>query len=471
MKHTTTLLFVIVFAVTANAQSYPIGTRTITYQDPARNNRNVLTYLYYPGTSAGADVPVAGGQFPVVVIGHGFTMNYAPYTYIANNLVPNGYIVAIPNTETGFSPSHNTFALDMAFIVDKLYAEDNNQNSPFYQHVQSDACIMGHSMGGGCTYLAAQNNPNITATVTLAAAETNPSAIAAAMDVNCPSLVFSGSADCVTPPAQHQIPIHNALPSCKSFVSLTGGGHCNFATYNFNCSLGEFACPPPLPGATQRAIMLDLLRPWLDRFLKNDAQAGPLYTSRFNNYVSNNQITGSIDCALLPVELVSFRARKASNGFHISWVTASERDVDHFLLEKSADGIFFNLLTKLPAQNEASAYKYTDMAPYAADNYYRLKIVDKDGSYAYSPVIQEYLISVRPRIYPIPFRSELFIEWDKPGAEGLVALYDQLGRLVWREQIAGEQLVRLELPPLPAGTYWLWCSRSGAEVFQSVVRE
>lgn len=461
-------------ATAAYAQPYPIGTRTITYQDPARNNRNIQTYLYYPATAAGANQPVAAGQFPVVVIGHGFTMTHAPYAYIGNDLAANGYITAIPNTETGFSPSHTAFALDMAFLVDKLYVENNNSGSPFYQHVQSDACIMGHSMGGGCAYLAAQNNPNVTATATFAAAETNPSAIAAAANVNCPSLVFSGSADCVTPPAQHQVPIYNALPTCKVYASLTGGGHCNFAAYNFNCSFGEFTCNPagpPMPAGTQQAITLDLLRPWLDRFLKNIGAAGPQFTATFNNYVNNNQITGSIDCAILPVELVSFRVRRTRNNLTISWQTASERNADHFVLEKSTDGVRFLPLTKLSAQNDAAAYQHTDAEPFPADNYYRLKMVDRDGSYAYSPVVREHFEVGHLRVWPVPFGSVLHLETEPTDAVDQVELYDGLGRLVWRQQADGAPVLRLDLPTLPAGPYWLAVSGAGGTAVRAVFRE
>ena len=476
MNKTTTLLVLLLALVAAStaAQSFPIGTRLITYQDPARNNRNIQTYLYYPATSAGSNQPVANGQFPVVVIGHGFTMTYAPYVYIANNLAAAGYIVAIPNTETGFSPSHTTFALDMAFLVDKLYDEHTNSGSPFYQHVQYDACIMGHSMGGGCTYLAAQNNPSVTATVTLAAAETNPSAIAAAANVNCPSLVFSGSADCVTPPAQHQEPIYNALPTCKVYASLTGGGHCNFATYNFNCSFGEFTCNPngpPMPAGTQQAIVLDLLRPWLDRFLKNDGPSGPLFTARFNDYENNNQMTGTIECAILPVELVSFRARKGTGKIQIWWRTASERDADFFVLEKSPDGLRFLPLAEFSAQNDAAHYQHTDAEPYPADNFYRLKMVDRDGSYAYSPVVYKRFEAGGIRLWPVPFRSELYLVSDRVGAVEQVEVYDALGRLVWREQTGGEPLVRMDLPVLPPGPYWVVATGIGGTMVRSVVRE
>lgn len=453
------LALCLLLALSAQSQPFPIGTRTITYQDPARNNRNIQTYLYYPATASGANQPVASGQFPVVVIGHGFTMNYVPYIFWGNALAEAGYIVAIPNTETGFSPSHSAFAADMAFLVEKLYSENNNSNSPFYQHVQSDACIMGHSMGGGCTYLAAQNNANVSATITFAAAETNPSAIAAAANVACPSLVFSGSADCVTPPAQHQIPIYNALPDCKAYLSLVGGGHCNFANYNFNCSLGESFCNPggpPMPADTQRAITLLFVRPWLDRFLKTDYSAGLLFTTRFAQYESAGKITGSIACAPLPIELISFRLRRPRSGsIRLEWRTGSEQQADQFVVERSPDGQRFEPIGSVKAQNVPSEYAFDDDRPLMGDNFYRLRMVDWEGRNTYSPTVREHMNTLAWRVSFIANDRAALLHSDDAFAavEGLM-LYDATGRLVWRQSLQGQLApIRVDLPALAPGLY------------------
>ena len=76
--------------------------------------------------------------------------------------------------------------------------------------------------------LAAANNANISGIVGLAPAETNPSAIGVCANISVPALIFSGSSDGVTPPAEHHLPIYQGIASsCKSFVSITGGAHCS----------------------------------------------------------------------------------------------------------------------------------------------------------------------------------------------------------------------------------------------------
>jgi hypothetical protein len=131
---------------------------------------------------------------------------------------------------------------------------------------------MGHSMGGGASFLAADNNTNIHALIGLAPAETNPSAIAVAPNVQVPSIVFSGSSDGVTPPAQHHIPMYNGVTStCKSFVSITGGAHCYFANTNFNCDFGESTSSTgiSISRTEQQNATYSILDPWLDYNLKD----------------------------------------------------------------------------------------------------------------------------------------------------------------------------------------------------------
>jgi hypothetical protein len=162
--------------------------------------------------------------------------------------------------------------LDLALVSEKLLAENVNTLSPFYQKINGNIAIMGHSMGGGATILAAQNNTNIKTIIGLAPAETNPSAIAAAENVTVPALILSGSSDGVTPPGEHHIPIYDALDSeCKSFVSLTGGAHCYFANTNVFCDFGEGSASTgiTLSRIEQQAQMNSLITPWLNYYLKD----------------------------------------------------------------------------------------------------------------------------------------------------------------------------------------------------------
>ncbi len=287
MKHILTLLCAVFILSAAQAQTYPIGHRTITFNDPARTGgfgsgggtgRQIQTEIYYPATTAGNNTDVATGQFPVVVFGHGFAMGWDAYVPIYDSLAANGFIVALPRTEGSLlpAPSHGDFGKDLALVSDKMLLLNSNSSSPFFQKINGRKAIGGHSMGGGATFLANQYTTGLNCMFTFAAAETNPSAVSAAANIQTPNLVISGSLDCVAPPADHQIPMYNALPNtCKTLISITGGYHCQFNNSNFNCSFGEGTCSPG--GGISRADQLNKVRsiliPYLNYYLKGNCAA------------------------------------------------------------------------------------------------------------------------------------------------------------------------------------------------------
>jgi pimeloyl-ACP methyl ester carboxylesterase len=297
LRFTFSLVLFSLISIT-EAQPFAIGHRQKSFTDASRNNRVITTEIYYPATTAGDNVTVSSGQFPILVFGHGFVMAWSAYDVVWNALVPNGYILVFPTTETSLSPSHGEFGKDIAYLVGAMKAEGQNSSSPFFNAVTNTSAVMGHSMGGGAAFLSVQHDPTITAIATLAAANTTPSAIQAAAGITIPALVLSGGNDCVTPPAQHQIPMYDSLiSSCKSLVSITGGSHCQFANYNFNCYFGEGTCSPQatITPAVQQSTVASVLLPWLNYYLKNDCTAG----TQFQNLLAaGSGITSQQNCTL-----------------------------------------------------------------------------------------------------------------------------------------------------------------------------
>ncbi len=282
------------------SQNYPVGHRSVTFIDSTRGNRPVPCEIYYAASVAGENTPVAAGLFPVIVFGHGFQIAYDSYFYFRDAMVPEGYLLVFPKTETSLSPNHAAYGADLAFLVVQMKAEGMNPISPFFQHVDSTSAIMGHSMGGGASFLACQNNAVPTVMVTLAAAETIPSAIAAARNITLPSLVFSAELDCVAPPSTNQLPMYDSLASgCKNFINIKGGGHCYFADANFICSLGEIGCPAfTITRDQQHAVTLDFTIPYLACYLKKQ----PAAWSVFNDSLSSSErITFQQSCTTTSV--------------------------------------------------------------------------------------------------------------------------------------------------------------------------
>lgn len=269
-----------IVACTLRAQPFAIGSTNLTFNDPARGGRSIPCEVYYPAVSAGAGTAVASGRFPVLVFGHGFVMGVNAYYNYRQALVPEGFILVLPTTEGGLAPAHQEFGRDLAYCVTAMQALGAATGNIFTGRISSASALMGHSMGGGASFLGAAANASISALVNFAAAETNPSAIAAAAAVNVPTLVLAGSQDCVTPPGTNQLPMYTATASaCKAYVSITGGGHCFFANSNFNCSFGEGTCggAGSLTRAQQQDAAQDMALLWLRRYLKDDPSAGAAF--------------------------------------------------------------------------------------------------------------------------------------------------------------------------------------------------
>jgi len=295
------MLFVFFFSQ-LTGQPYPIGKRDFTLNDPSRN-RDIPCTFHYPGVSAGSNVAVATGQFPVIVFGHGFSMGVGAYENFANELVPLGYIICLPTTEGGLSPNHQTFGLDLKFLNSEIKSKGTNDPSFFlYQKVADRSAIMGHSMGGGSAFLAAENNTNLTTLVTFAAAETTVSAIAAAANISVPAILFIGENDGVTPPADHQIPMYNNLPAgCKGRITIKGGGHCYFANYNLACATGElFTSPQPsITREAQHLAMFNALKPYLAWMLKDEGPQRQVFEQVIGQTAT---YTSQFNCTMVSVE-------------------------------------------------------------------------------------------------------------------------------------------------------------------------
>ena len=303
------LTILLLFFYNNSTAQYQVGHYNFTFQDPDRNNRNIETEIYYPSNSAGNNVAIASGQFPVIVFGHGFVMAWDAYQNLWEEFVPNGYIMVFPRTEGNlFSTDHQQFGWDLQFLVTKIQDEGNNNSSPIFNGVDNNTALMGHSMGGGASFLAADSlcvngNSQLKTIVGLAPAESTTngvSSINSALNVTVPSLIFSGSQDGVTPPNNHHEPIYNSISAdCKTYISIDGGGHCYFANPNFNCDFGESTSSTgiSITRAEQHAVTFDFLNLWLEYTLKDDCSDFSIFQ---DSLIASNRISHNQTCQLNP---------------------------------------------------------------------------------------------------------------------------------------------------------------------------
>ncbi|AMJ65050.1 hypothetical protein [Hymenobacter sp. PAMC 26628] len=128
---------------------------------------------------------------------------------------------------------------------------------------------------------------------------------------------------------------------------------------------------------------------WLGWQLSNAGRLQNCGTIRFSNYQSpvGGLLPGGqeLPCGPLPVTLLTFTAHYAGGAVALAWAVAQEVNVARYEVERSGDGQRFSRVSDVLASG-APAYAARDgRSPETV--YYRLKVVDRDATYAYSPVV------------------------------------------------------------------------------------
>lgn len=160
------------------------------------------------------------------------------------------------------------------------------------------------------------------------------------------------------------------------------------------------------------------------------------YVTSVGTAIDDFQILGQANNPL-PVELVEFTGTPEDDHNRLAWTTLSEINSDRFELQRSADGITFEKIGEVKgAGNSISLlrYEFRDPDVVPGEMYYRLRIVDMDGSYEFSGTIvisrgssQHGLVKY---VYPNPFLDELNIVLNQSNAPVNVKLYGLNGSLV-----------------------------------------
>ena len=125
----------------------------------------------------------------------------------------------------------------------------------------------------------------------------------------------------------------------------------------------------------------------------------PIATIDINVVYNNNSskdltiddiiVDGSVQLAVLPIELSKFNVKKTEQSVMISWATASEKNNKHFEIQKSTNGTQFQTIGQVKGSGtnlSGAVYNFEDKTPSVGVSYYRLKQVDTDGTYAYTTV-------------------------------------------------------------------------------------
>ena len=172
---------------------------------------------------------------------------------------------------------------------------------------------------------------------------------------------------------------------------------------------------------------------------------------------------GSV-CSALPITISSYTAAlQSDNTVAIKWATATEENNNHFLVEKSSDGVVFTKLATVASNNiySGSSYEVIDANPVDGVNYYRLTQVDNDGKYEVFGIKAVTLNKADKciTIYPNPLNGkQLSIHFNNSNLQSKeVELRNVAGSLIFSGfYLQSGNVLQLNLPNKPStGIYIL----------------
>ncbi|WP_159468214.1 T9SS type A sorting domain-containing protein [Dyadobacter sp. 3J3] len=161
--------------------------------------------------------------------------------------------------------------------------------------------------------------------------------------------------------------------------------------------------------------------------------------------------------AALPVTLNAFSVSREDQTSLLSWSTTSEANSDRFDIEHSLNAKNWNLLSSVNSKGESSIlekYSYVDTDPSKGENFYRLKMIDRDGTFAYSRIQSITFDGTldKSMIYPNPASDYLKLNVSDLRKIKSIKIYDLNGRAVYTA--AGNGLTKtIDIKKVSTGLY------------------
>ena len=188
------------------------------------------------------------------------------------------------------------------------------------------------------------------------------------------------------------------------------------------------------------------------------------------------EIDAGLACALLPLRFLNFTAmRFAELKTQLDWITADEINNSHFEIQRSNDGgksfSKIGITTAYPNSRDVNHYQFIDHNAKPGQNYYRLKQIDLDGKYEYTPVRTVYFGNGKFNVeaWPNPASDVLYIQINDAEEKGTIRLIDITGKEVLLiNSNAGSEKVEVSVNTLPPGAYTLLIN-AGLNNFQQKV--
>lgn len=168
----------------------------------------------------------------------------------------------------------------------------------------------------------------------------------------------------------------------------------------------------------------------------------------------NFTFSGMLDLSPLPVTLIRFEVAAENRSANLHWITSAETNSEAFMIQRSPNARNWISVGTVSASGESAEkkfYSFTDKSPLSGIGYYRLKMMDRDGTHAYSTIRKVQIETPGSYLYPNPIAGGLLNIYSKASIKN-IQLTDNQGKYL---QHFSEKTTALNIDSLTSGIYWL----------------
>lgn len=176
---------------------------------------------------------------------------------------------------------------------------------------------------------------------------------------------------------------------------------------------------------------------------------------------------------ILPIEVLSFDAKYQTENkeVFVSWATASQLNNNYFTVERSFDGVIFEIVEVIKGagtNSEILAYTCRDKKPMHGLVYYRLKQTDFNGEYKYSNIVDVECEdkTLEMKVIPNPSSGAFSVSGLEPNSD--LVITNTLGELVFETKIK-EAITKIEI--VESGVYFVKCTTRKKCLQQKIIVE
>jgi hypothetical protein len=266
------------------------------------------------------------------------------------------------------------------------------------------------------------------------------------------------------------------MSACGSLSSIGTG------TYNAGCS-GTASTNATFTGQSTYDMNCNLIANYIAAGYCGGAVSGDILTVCFDLNTSSGcdpiTICPLLFCntalcsTILPIELLSFESNCIDNATKLKWITLTELNNSHFVVEKSSDGINFEQLTTIAGAGNSSLqieYSFIDDQTSNELSYYRLKQVDFDSKYSYSSIVVSDCYTNQTNIYNNSTNKTLHIDFQKLNNNSNALIFNGIGQIIHEFQINSLKNI-VDMSNYPSGIYHVYIlSQNESPISKKIIK-